>query len=242
MGADGNNNAVSNVHIYGFVNKNDGRPAYGNSDFGYSNGVVSGRTVTFTIPAPSTNTSYTVRICAYSMSALGDNPYGETVNSGTCYYHSLTVNYYSNYATEAYVGALNPVGAAKNVLIGQWIVTPQSKFPDNLHNYVEVGSTMYLSRKGYTGTGYWGTKSDGGTLIHQADNFDSYRALTSKLGVSNTGQVSINLYPQWKRTANISIKIGNTHKKGRAWVKVNGVWKKSKAVYIKVNGEFKQGI
>ena len=242
MGADGINNAVSNVHIYGYVNTTSGTPTWGNSHFEGRNGQVSGRTVTFIIPAPSTDASYMVRVSAWSISAKEDNPLGDIVNSGTCYYHSLSVNYYSNYATEAYAGTLNSVGADKNVLVGQWVVTPQSGFPDNLHNYVEVGSTMYLGRKGYTGTGYWGTELNGGILIAQNENFASYEQMASRLGVSSIGKVSINLYPQWKSNSNIRVKVDDDWKNGKVWINVNGSWKKSISVFAKVNGVFKRNL
>ena len=164
------------------------------------------------------------------------------IKSGAFTPSVLTVNYYSNYATEAYSGALNKVGADKNVLIGQWVVTPSSKFPDNLHNYVDVGSTMYLGRKGYTGTGYWGTTPKGGTLIRQDEDFTSYNDMASRLGVSSSGIVSVILYAQWNKNSNIRLKIGDIWKEGKAWVKVNNIWREGSNVYAKVNGAFKESV
>lgn len=102
MGADGYNNAVYNVHIYGFVDRSDGIPSYGDYDFSASDGSISGRTVTFTIPAPSSKSSYMVRICAYSISQKGDNPRGYPVNSGTINRYSVfTIAYDANGGTGA---------------------------------------------------------------------------------------------------------------------------------------------
>lgn len=154
----------------------------------------------------------------------------------------LTVNYYSNYATEAYSGALNAVGADKNVLIGQWVAAEGDSFPDNLHDYDYVGATMYLGREGYTGTGHWGTTPEGGTLISQAYVFYSYSDMCSALGVSSSGNVSVNLYAQWDRNSNIRIKVDGNWKEGKAWVKVDGVWKEASDVYMKVNGAWKKNI
>ena len=102
MGADGYNNAVYDVHIYGFVDRSDGIPSPGDHDFSASGGSISGRTVTFTIPAPSSKSSYMVRICAYSISQKGDNPGGYPVNSGTINRYSVfTIAYDANGGTGA---------------------------------------------------------------------------------------------------------------------------------------------
>lgn len=130
------------------------------------------------------------------------NNYGEDSDGSSFTPSILYVNYYSNYATSAFGGAFNTVGADKNVMVYQWVATPQSSFPDNLHNYVESAS-IPMSRAGYTGTGYWGTKPDGGTLIHQQDNFTSYSNMASRLGVSDSGVVSVNLYAQWAADSHI---------------------------------------
>ena len=91
MGLDGTNNEVSNVHLYGFVNKTTGTPSVFDYDFfaigDEAYGTISGRTVTFRIPIssmknPPTSSPYTVRVRAYSISKWGDNPGGECLNSG----------------------------------------------------------------------------------------------------------------------------------------------------------------
>ena len=118
--------------------------------------------------------------------------------------NTLTVNYYSNYATSAYASALNPVSIDKNVLIGQWTVTADyDKFPANLHNYCEINgssTSMRLDKIGYTGTGYWILNSpDSGLFVQQDADFDSYSDMCEQLGVSNTeANVSINVYAEWQ--------------------------------------------
>lgn len=113
----------------------------------------------------------------------------------------LTINYYSNYATNAFDGALNTVGADKNVK-----VYTSSIYYDNdystygLANYSSSGGAAYMTRNGYTPTGYWGTTVNGGTLISEDDkSHTTGQSLAQALGKDiSKGDASINVYAQWR--------------------------------------------
>ena len=127
-----------------------------------------------------------------------------TANSAATLYaiwteNALTVNYYSNYATEAFADALNTVGASKNVLVHS-----QSFLYDNdystygLANYSNSTGSIYMTRTGYTGTGNWGTTTSGGTLINENTGYVTGQALAKALGKDlSSGNASISLYAQW---------------------------------------------
>lgn len=111
----------------------------------------------------------------------------------------LTMNYYSNYATTAFDGALNTVGADKNVL-----VRTQNFYYDNdysangVSNYSGSGGAAFMSRTGYAPTGNWGTSTTGGTLVNENTGFATGQALAQALGKTlATGNASINVYAQW---------------------------------------------
>lgn len=113
--------------------------------------------------------------------------------------HKLTINYYSNYATSAFSGALNTVGSDKNVIIS----TSDYYYDDNystygLANYSGSGGSVYMTRTGYTATGNWGTTTSGGTLINENTGYSTGQALAKALGKDlSSGNASINLYAQW---------------------------------------------
>lgn len=127
-----------------------------------------------------------------------------TANSAATLYaiwteNALTVNYYSNYATESFADALNTVGADKNVIVRTSKFYYDNSYPDGHWDYSFTDSLTYLGRTGYTATGYWGTSSSGGTLIKQSTEFASGQAMAEAVGKSlKTGNASINLYAQWK--------------------------------------------
>lgn len=112
--------------------------------------------------------------------------------------NALTVNYYSNYADYAtFQGATINVSASTNVLVHS-----QKFYYDNAASsgLADVQNTeyVYISRTGYTSTGYWGTATDGGTLINQSTTYNTGQALAQALGKNlASGNASINLYPQW---------------------------------------------
>ena len=110
----------------------------------------------------------------------------------------LTVNYYSNYATEAFASALNPVGADKNVLVRVVKYPASSPVPNGLHDYNVGYEERVMKRDGYTGTGNYGTTTTGGKLVHQDAVFDNGMALAKALGTSiDKDDATINVYPQW---------------------------------------------
>lgn len=162
MGADGHNNKVSSVHIYGFVNKTTGTPRYPNNyDFGMGVNIletkISGKQVTFKISAPSTDPSYMVRICAYSISQQGDNPGGTPVNSGTIY-RRYTITFDPNGGTlpNPGINLYNKDNPENKVII-----------PYNAMMYAIMPDIP--TRPGYIFNG-WNTKSDGsGTQVYDAN-------------------------------------------------------------------------
>lgn len=116
--------------------------------------------------------------------------------------HKLTVNYYSNYATEANFAdnyeLLNEVSKDVNVLVHSREFKYDTEYNTGLHNYSESGNVLYMKRLGYTATGNWGTSPDGGTLIGEDDSFSSGQAMAEKVGLSlASDNTSINLYAQW---------------------------------------------
>lgn len=113
--------------------------------------------------------------------------------------NALTVNYYSNYATESFDGSLNAVGAGKNVLVRTASDYYDNGCPNGLWDYSYEDASTYLARTGYTATGYWGTSPSGGTLVKEDQSFDKVQDMAAALGkdISN-GNASINLYAQWQ--------------------------------------------
>ena len=127
-----------------------------------------------------------------------------TANSDATLYaiwteHALTVNYYSNYATyAAFKGAEVGASASTNVLVHS-----QQFYYDNAASSgladVQNVDYIYLSRTGYTPTGYWGTSTSGGTLINQSTSYTTGQALAQAFGKSlESGNASVNIYPQWQ--------------------------------------------
>lgn len=127
-----------------------------------------------------------------------------TTNSAATLYaiwteNALTVNYYSNYATEAFSDALNTVGSSKNVIVRTVTYLYDNEYTNGHWDYSYSGASTYLGRTGYTGTGYWGTSTTGGTLVSQSTSYSSGQALAEAVGKSlKTGNATVNLYPQWQ--------------------------------------------
>ena len=79
-----------------------------------------------------------------------------------------------------------------------WDAFSTDPFPDSHWNYANSGDTCYMTRTGYTATGYY-AKADGSCSVHQDYNFTSYADLCSKYGVSTgTAHTTIDIYAQWK--------------------------------------------
>ena len=112
----------------------------------------------------------------------------------------LTVNYYSNYATSAFDGALNTVGADKNVHVHTSKIYYDNDYSEyGLANYSGSSGSAYMTRTGYTATGNWGTSTSGGKLIHEDDKFSTGQALALVLGKDiSENSDSINIYAQWR--------------------------------------------
>lgn len=113
--------------------------------------------------------------------------------------HKLTINYYSNYATSAFDGALNAVGSGKNVLVKTDAFYYNNDYSNyGLADYHSSGGSAYMTRTGYTATGKWGTSASGGTLIDEDTGFASGQAIAKAVGKDlSKGNASINLYAQW---------------------------------------------
>lgn len=111
----------------------------------------------------------------------------------------LTINYYSNYADYGtYQGDGLNVNANTNVLVLTREILYDNSYTDGLAD-VQNSNYLFLSRMGYTPTGYWGTTKDGGTLIDQKTSFTTGQALAEALGKSlKTGNTTISLYAQWR--------------------------------------------
>jgi uncharacterized repeat protein (TIGR02543 family) len=161
-------------------------------------------TLSSTKPA---RTGYTFKGWATSKTATTANyqPGGSyTANATTTLYavwqqNCLTVNYYSNYATSSFSGALNAVGADKNVIVRTSNFYYATAYTDGLHNYTASSNGTYLARTGYTATGDWGTTTSGGKLVSQDLDFTSGQALAQALGKTlESSNQTVNVYAQWK--------------------------------------------
>jgi len=112
--------------------------------------------------------------------------------------NALTVNYYSNYADYGtYKGESLSVSASTNVKVHSQDFLYDNSYSSALSN-VQNTSYLYLSRTGYTPTGYWGTSTSGGTLIDEDADYSTGQALAQEFGKSLvSGNASVNVYPQW---------------------------------------------
>lgn len=112
----------------------------------------------------------------------------------------LTVNYYSNYATSAFEGALAAVGSSKNVKVWTYDFYYDNDYSTyGLANYSNSNGSVYMTRTGHTGTGKWGTSTSGGKLVDENTGFSTGQALAEAVGKSlKTGNASVNLYAQWE--------------------------------------------
>lgn len=113
--------------------------------------------------------------------------------------NKLTVNYYSNFADSGtYQGEALSVSASTNVLAHSQDFYYDNAYSNGLAD-IQNTSALYLFRTGYTSTGYWGTSTSGGTLVHQKTSYDTGQALAQALGKTlASGNASVNVYPQWQ--------------------------------------------
>ena len=97
--------------------------------------------------------------------------------------YSVTFRYHSN-------------GGNREDNFVTWTFKSTDNFPDSHWNYANSGDSYYMTRTGYTATGYY-AKADGSRLVHQDYEFTSYADLCSKYGVSTTANHTIDIYAQW---------------------------------------------
>ena len=154
--------------------------------------------------------------------------------------NTLTVNFYSNYATESFDDALNTVDSTKNVIVRTATYYYDNDCSNGLWDYSYEGASTYLARKGYEATGYWGTSTEGGTLVSESTSFSTSQQLAEAFGQSlESGNATVNLYPQWKRCMLLHINQNGNWLSGLAWIKYDGTWKKG-IPWINVNGTWKK--
>lgn len=115
--------------------------------------------------------------------------------------NTLTVRYYSNYAT-AFDGTSEPENIVNNnnVIVYEKVYYYDNKYENGLTNYKDVGSGLYMYREGYYATGDWGTSTSGGYLVNEDKAFATGQKLAKALGKDiSKGSTSVNVYAQWKR-------------------------------------------
>lgn len=128
--------------------------------------------------------------------------------------NTITLNYHSNYATEAFSGALNKVSADSDVLVcsetypavyHSW-ETKDGIVLHDVAGYSNTSYRCYLARNGYSPAGIWGTSQSGGYLVEELEGFTNGSELASLLGGScDTSSISVNLYPQWQQKGSWSV-------------------------------------
>lgn len=131
---------------------------------------------------------------------------GKTLVSGDITVHvyvewipyELTINYYSNYATNSFSNPANAVASNKNVLVR----TEKLKYDQtnvSLRDHSASTDDTYLYRNRWYSTGYWGTGLDwDGIEVHEDTAYSYAQNLAAALGVSIDAQhQTINVYPQW---------------------------------------------
>lgn len=113
--------------------------------------------------------------------------------------NKLTVNYYSNYATYGTNrGEALSVSANTNVLVHTQDFYYDNAAGTGLSDAQNV-DYLYLDRMGYTSTGYWGTATEGGTLVDEKATYDTGQALAQVFGKNlENGNASVSVYPQWQ--------------------------------------------
>lgn len=114
--------------------------------------------------------------------------------------YKLTVNYRNNYADYCtYQGESVSVSSTNSdILVHTQDFLYDKSYSSALSN-VQNSSYLYLSRTGYTPTGYWGTTTTGGNLVDEDADYSTGQALAQALGKDiSSGNVSVNVYPQWQ--------------------------------------------
>ena len=114
--------------------------------------------------------------------------------------NKLIINYYSNYANQAFSDSLNPVASNGSWWVRQDIVYYWDNCSDGLRNYTDSNDDTYLGRTGYTATGNWITAKDGsGYSVNQDTSFATGQALAQALGADlSSGNATVKIYPEWR--------------------------------------------
>ena len=148
-----------------------------------------------TPPSNPTRTGYTFN----GWSGTYTNVTSNRTITATWQENKLTLNYYSNYATSAFEGALNTVDSSKNVKVWSGDFYYDNDYSAyGVANYSSSSGVAYMTRDGYTATKYWGTSTSGGTLIHEDTGYSTGQALAKALGKDlSNGNASVNVYAQW---------------------------------------------
>lgn len=176
-----------------------------NGGSGVSSRTYNVETATFTLGTP-TRTGYTFngwtgsngttaqKTVSVSKGSTGDKAYTAQWTE-----NKLTISYYSNYATSAFEDALNTVGADKNVEVYRSQINYDDDYSTyGLANYSGSGESAYMTKTGYTPTGYWQT-SDGKSIHEDNKSFTTGQSLAQALGkdISKTSD-TVNVYAQWR--------------------------------------------
>lgn len=139
--------------------------------------------------------------------------------------HVLIVNYYSNYADYCTLkGKSVSVSSSSNVRVH----TSTHLYSDAQSNGLEDiqnESNLYMTRTGYTTTSKWGTSVDGGTLVGEKTSFNTGQLMAVALGKSlESGDASVDVYPQWKPNGIIYIDNGTSLVKYLVYIDNGSSW------------------
>lgn len=154
----------------------------------------------------------------------------------------LTINYYSNYATKTFDGALNDVNEDNNVLVLQKEYKYATRYSEGLEDYSCEGSLAFLERIGYFPTGYWGTSIDGDILISESQEFETGEQIAKILETTLVASDQTkNLYAQWEPANVIHYRIDNEWYLCLSHLKINNEWYIG-IMYKKINSEWQQSV
>ena len=109
--------------------------------------------------------------------------------------YKLTVNQRTNGADYGTFKGVDLGLTGADALADSWTLAYDSS--TSLWN-VQTTDNLYISRTGYTPTGYWGTSKTGGTLVHEDTSYTG-KQLAELVGKPiDSGNASVNLYAQWR--------------------------------------------
>lgn len=196
------------VHTVKYYYDND-YSAYGLGNYSGSSGSLYMTRTGYTATGYwKTSTDYSVHEdTGFATGQLLAKAFGKDLSTDNAYVNvyaqwqenALTINFYSNYADYGtHQGSLLNVNANTNVVVFTKEYLYDNAYNDGLPDVTNL-NFLYLTRTGYTTTGFWGTTTSGGTLVDQAKTYSSGQALAEEFGKSlKTGNATINLYSQWR--------------------------------------------